>query len=719
MFKIRWVWAALVGLAMWSVIGTVLVSSGQPLVTDDTWLHWALGRAHAHLGPWLPEDPLLAQALGPPTPAAWLFDLGIFGVERTGGFTGLRVVHVLFVVAILGLAWALYRRARADFLLAGLAMLGFVSLSAYRLIQLRPHLLTLFAALALYALVIDRNRKPNFLRGVLAVLLLWLWANSHAGFLLGFLMLGVAGLSLIVSLPFRSAKAFQADGPRLRMWWAVGVVGGCASLLNPAGLEPHLAWFVAGEETPSLARVADEWVRFSAFRRPQSGLPPSPVVWSLQWLLMATTIAAGLYALRSWNQERREIAAGPAIDPALLGLALLSLALPFIAIRFLWLGIFPLLLFIQAERSLQERKFSSWHHARGWVLSSLSVVLAFAFFQAGPWGMMRGSLPASWTGYQQPYPSGKYHAQLIWMAQDAGLEGTAFADYHIANFAGAYLTPNIRMLINGTLNVAPDVMNANLPLRQRRGQREGEAFQELLDRHEIDLYFGIRLPQSAPNSRPRFNTTNHLENVEGWIPIFRNLTGAIYLRDHPRNQANLERVSAWYAEENVPFDPEGGFDLEQVIRKNRPWAIQQGLIPAHFDLMTRAAYGANQATRSRSRANLAAIYVALGLYENALQVDRMLLAENENAVRARRRLVWSLLQLGRYEEAAQEAGKLAAQPASDSLSRRIAKAADRVSRETDPEARSVIIAATPVFDGLDVPGITAQLAMPPIRPLPQ
>ena len=34
----------------------------------------------------------------------------------------------------------------------------------------------------------------------------------------------------------------------------------------------------------------------------------------------------------------------------------------------------------------------------------------------------------------------------------------------------------------------------------------------------------------------------HLERTDGWITLFRNLNGAVYLRNNDRNQANLDRV---------------------------------------------------------------------------------------------------------------------------------------------------------------------------------
>ena len=715
--RVQWIPTALALAAALALSASIVFAAGQPLVTDDAWLHWALGRAYAGQGPWLSGDPLLAQALGPPTPAAWLFDVALFYLEQQTGFWGLRMAHGIGVAGILILAWLTLRRVGATLPVASLGLIVFITLSAYRLIQMRPHLFTIAAALILHTLVIDRSTRPRLYKSACAVFLLGLWANLHAAFLLGLLMVGAATLGLLFAGLVRGRPLdFEADRRRLTHLIGVGFLGGLATLLNPTGLEPHLAWFIAGGDTPSLARVGDEWTPFAAFDLPLVGLPPSLLSWGLQWLLMLGTALVSVLALRGWRRMKAEDPTTQFIDPALLALSLLGLALPFVAIRFLWLGFFPFLLFVQAlGQSVRARPSA----LQSWTTAVLCVAGCAAFFSSGPWLMIRGSVPNSWAGYQRPYPGGKYHAQLIWMAQDSAIEGTGFAEYHLASFAGAHLTPQIKMLINGTLNVSPETMAANLPLRQRRGQTAEETFAELLDRNGIDFYFGIRLPQAPSNARPTFNTTSHLEGVPGWIPVFRNLTGSVSMRDHPRNQRNLERIADWYAEQDVPFDPESGFDVESVIRENRTWAINQGLIPLHFDQMNRAAYGMNRPTRTRTRANLASIYAALGLYDRAIEVDRMILAEDENAIRARRRLTWSLLRIGQYHEAVEVSQPLSRQPDFDRLSHQIAETAEKVSLEPDPEVRASMVANLPVFDSLDVPGITTQIVLPPARGLPQ
>ena len=708
-------------VAFAALAALLLAGVGQPLITDDAWLHLVLGRAYASHGPWLDADPMLANALGPPTPAAWLFDVALHGIEQTAGFTGLRIFHVALVAAILALAWTTFRRAAASAAGASLATTLFIALAAYRLIQLRPHLLAILAALLLYRLVLERDAPQSMARACAGVLLFLFWANVHASFLLAPALFGVGIVSLLAAMPLQRADGRPEALRRVRYLAAVGALGTLATLLNPAGLDPHLAWFVAGEGTPHLARVGDEWSRLDLLAWPRVGLPPSPLAWALQWALVLSTAGAIALALRSWRTLPAAGEAGrsdaPSIDPLLAGASVFALVLPLIAVRFLWLGLFPLLLALQAARTGGPRALRG--PAAGWIAAAATAAAAVGFFFHGTWPTIAATLPTTWAGYAQPYRAPKYHADLVWILQDAGVRGTLFTEYHVSGFASYHLAPQVRTLVNGTLNVSPEIMAANLPLRARRGERAGERFVDLLDRHAVDVYVGTRLPRVVVGGRPWLHTTRNLENAEGWIPIFRNLTGAIHVRDVPRNQDTLDRVAAFYEAEGVPFHRTTGFDPEQVIRESRPWAIRRAMIPAHFDTITSQAFrGGNTGERTRARQLLASIYVALGLYERAVELDAQRIASDPEAVFAARRLVWSLLRLGRFDEALEIVPTLEARPAADGLSHRIAEAAREAAALDDAEARAVRLAQLPVFTPGETVALTRNVLAPAARTPP-
>jgi len=678
-----------------ALAGLLLVAAGQPIFTDDIWWHLALGEAYAQQGPWLEEDPLLFTAPGPPAPAAWLADLALFGLGRCGGFAGLRIAHVLTVTAILALAWSLLRRASGSRIAASLGTGVFAALAAYRLVQLRPHLFTILAALLLYRLLIEDGAPPSRRRLVIAVGLLALWANLHGGFLLGPVLLAATLVGLLLAAPLRPPQHRPRDRARaMRLAAALGL-GLLATLANPNGLDQHLAYFAAGAETPALTRVADEWARLDPFRLPVANLPPSPLAWGLVWGLLAATPAAAVWAALRWRRRAGSDAKSE-VDPALVAVAGASLVALLVAVRFLWLGIFPLLLLASGCRSALGVRGAPRRTAP-WVAAAAALLLVPGFFRLGDWPMISRGLPLSWSGYAQPYSATKYFTHAVWLLEDAGLEGNLFNEYFMGGFLGFWLAPELRCFINGTLNVTKQTMDANRPIRERRGSEAGEDFLELLDRQRVDLFLGIRLPQVRNPNRPWFYTTGHLERVPGWIPVFRNLRSAVYLRANARNHANLERLAAYYAREEAPFDPRLGFDPARVIREAPTWAVEHGLVPIRFEQLATASHRMDPVRRRQARDRLASLYAALGLYEQAIQLDRRLLTSNPGAVAAGRRLVWSLLRLGRSAEALEAAEPLAEAAPTDWFSREIAAAARRYATLDDAGEAAALVARLPVF----------------------
>src|SRR5262249_32936467 len=140
-----------------------------------------------------------------------------------------------------------------------------------------------------------------------------------------------------------------------------------ATLANPAGHEQHLAYFVAGRESPALSDVVDEWVPLRLFAVPALGpTPPSPASWLVFWGVLLATLALTAVAWRAARSRASAEAPGPspALDPALVALAWLALLAARIAVRLEWLGIFPLLLCAQAWGSARgggaARRLHGW-----------------------------------------------------------------------------------------------------------------------------------------------------------------------------------------------------------------------------------------------------------------------------------------------------------------------------------------------------------------------
>ncbi len=670
--------AAGAGLALASAL---LLAVGQPILSDDLWLHLSLGQAYLANGPWLKGDPLLANPLGPPLPAAWGTDVVFAFVQQVGGFQALRLLHLLLVGALVGLVGSIVHRASRSPWVTVLATGAFITLAGYRLVQIRPHLFSMLALLILYRLLFEHRKAPSPKQIAGAVLVFGLWANLHASFVLGPILTaaGVGGILLAALLadPAQRKPARQRAGAIA----LAGVLGSLATLINPSGFEPHLAFWIAGEETPTLTRIADEWVPVDLFAWPKPRLPPAPLTWATLWLLWLSTPLLGL---ASFLQNRRPADSASeenetppdGLDPALVVMAGAALCAPLIAVRFAWLGVLPLIVLAQASRQFQDklrRRAPAKVGGLNWAGALASWALFAAFIQLGPWPMISGIMPRSLAAYAAPYPAAKYHAEATWMLADAELEGTLFGEYSAGGFYGYWLSPRIKTFLNGTLNVEPETIAANQPILERRGERPGESFGELLDRHGIDIFLGGHLPQKGRSDRPWYYTAAHLERTPGWTLVFRNLTSAVYLRDNPGNRENLARVARYYRRQGIPFDPERGFEVETVIAAEPEWAMGSGVIPIYFQDLLRRGSSPRSEENLVAANHLAMLFATLGLYEKAIDLDRTELEADPENLTTRRRLAWSLLRSGEFQRAAEIAAAL--EGSGDSLAETIFQAA--------------------------------------------
>lgn len=701
-----------------AIAAATIVLAGQPIYANDTWIHLALGRAFAEHGPWLASDPFLFTAPGPPSPAGWLGSVGIWFGYLIGGFTGLRGAHALGVLAILALAWRAARRAGASPTAASAALVGFVALSTYRLVQLRPDLFTIAATLALYPLVIAPASGPGPRRIAASALLSAIWANVHAAFLLGPLLVLTAGAGVLVAsfLPRRGiADEKSAEPARERRRAGRLAIAALsmtlASLVNPLGIRALLLYLEAGRSTAPLESIGDEWNPTNLLAWPIPFLPPTVAAWAICWLCIVGVACAAIFFLVERGKERYRHTGS--IDPALLAVAAAGLIAAVQASRFLWLGLFALALI----GTLLTRWATA--SARTGVAAALlfAIAAATAHFQVGDWPLVSRSMRAEGADFSVPFPSERFNAFAVWFLADSGVEGRIFNDYPMGGFMGFWLAPRLQMAWSGTMNVERASADANVAIAMRQPQREGEDFASLLDRSGIDLFLGLGFPIEPTPGRPIPCTVRHLEREPGWILVFRNLRSAIYLRRNDRNARNLTRITEYYERAGVPFDPERGFDVEKVIRKSTVWAFEHGVVPFDFEALIGSVRAGLREHRVDQEANrLAVIYAALGLYERALQIDRLIHREMPKDPISAWRILWNLVQLDRLDEAIRFAEEFEDRsPADQTANPRPWSTLIRQIRTAEAGARASLVAHLPALRPEQVDWLRQGIAIAPSR----
>jgi hypothetical protein len=460
--------------------------------------------------------------------------------------------------------------------------------------------------------------------------------------------------------------------------------------------------------------VADEWASVDLLTLPSAVIPPTPLAWLLVWiLLLGTTLVLARSLVRAKRAAHGSDESD--IDPALLAIAVVSLAGMLSAVRLLWLGIFPLLILAQASRGWRVRDPDS-SASSGWILAVLSLLLVSAFVRVGDWPLVSRAIHPAWYGLS--FSTIKYDTAAVWLLRDAEIEGNLFNDYTEGNFLAYWLRPRMGVFVNGSMNVPLEVMESRSAILDRRGAAPDESFASLLDRHDVDVFFGSGMPELATSVRTAPYTVAHLERTPGWLQVFRNMRGALYLRKNDKNVENLQRLTRYYARVGVPFDAERGFDPAAAIREANRWSVAHGLVPMSFSSLEGATRSLDPEQQIAARERLASIFALLGLYERSERLDRRRLRSEPDAIGPSRRLVWTRLHQGRYADARAAAEHLGAiAPADDTLSQILVSAAGIMRDLSDEEKRSVV-ASLPLLTQAGLRSVTADLAVVETRPPP-
>lgn len=232
--SIRWLIPSLGSvLALAALLNALLFRREHLFALDgDVGRHIRVGRTILEHGV-IPRVDLFShtRAGDPFVPYEWLAETLTALAEFGWGLAGVAVLSaLLYSVAVVGLYRAADELGAPRLLALPVALLGLLLQSVHLLP--RPHLFTTaFAAVFMVVLLrFARTGRPWTL-AALPVLML-VWANSHGGFLIGFVLL----VAFVTGALLRSPEF--ADGPNaVRPLVTVLLLCIVASLINPAGVE--------------------------------------------------------------------------------------------------------------------------------------------------------------------------------------------------------------------------------------------------------------------------------------------------------------------------------------------------------------------------------------------------------------------------------------------------------------------------------------------------
>jgi hypothetical protein len=230
----------------------LFVLAARPVVDPDLWWHLKTGQLILQNRAVFHADPFSFTRAGAPwLNHEWLSDVLMFVLYRAAGWAGLIVTFAAIITATFLLAF--YRCAGRRYL-AGLLTL-WAAIASIPLWDVRPQILSFFLASLLLVLHDRSIRRPNLLWW--AVPLMLLWANLHAGFALGVVLLAIflAGTSLDAIFGFESWPAAKS---RLRISSLVLITCVAVVAINPAGSK--LYWYpFATLRSASMQKYIAEW----------------------------------------------------------------------------------------------------------------------------------------------------------------------------------------------------------------------------------------------------------------------------------------------------------------------------------------------------------------------------------------------------------------------------------------------------------------------------
>ncbi len=640
---------AAAGLILTLAVAGLFVLVAAPIATSDFWFHAKIGETYAGEGPWPEAEPLLHTAhADAPVQHEWLFGVGAYALDTVVGLQGVRVTHVLAVVAILMLVGSLFYKESGSRAVACALTVVFIALAWRRLIQFRPDLVSIPAAFLLYRLLLQSAERPSWRRVGIACGICLVWANAHSLFAIGpaLLIAALLGIALqtIVSRGFMSPpSSARAQLLRARRLAAALLLICVVTLLNPRGVAQHLTFFSSSSNFAIWA-IADEWSPFTPFD--YAALGRGTMTSWLAWLL-ADAIMLGWLVAAIWGGVRfllrRSAESLRRVDPVLLGLGLSGIVAVLVSVRFLWMLTFTLLFLLRVFGVSREKRES--HQVKSQMQDWLAVIASAGLLVALP---VHGGvterialLPDGMGSYldQAWSPHGVHDPGVRFLAETQ-LEGRLYNRYTMGGYLAYRLAPRLRTFIDGrTEHYPPDVLSDYFHIANHAEVDPGETTLEALDRRGVDIYFGVGLPVAGAH----YYTTTALERAPGWLMIFRTPGHAIYLRANERNRANLRRVSDYYARVGVPFDALRGLDPNRVARESLDWAVDFGVLPAAIPQWQRDRGSDDPVLRYAALNSLGRTYALFGAYDEQISIDREASELMPRALEPRRRLVFGLL----------------------------------------------------------------------------
>lgn len=193
-------------------------------------------------------DPFSFTWLGKPwVPMEWLADVIYASTYRIAGYSGVSATVTLALIGLHAIVFFNATRCGMSAVKA-LTMLLATDVALIPMMLARPHVLT-WPILALWVTLLSRAGSQDQAPSIWWALLIMLWANLHASFVMGLAIGAVFGLEAIINSKNRK-RAF-------RQWAIFGLACIVAFCINPNGV--HALLYPLSFKDLQLVPLIDEW----------------------------------------------------------------------------------------------------------------------------------------------------------------------------------------------------------------------------------------------------------------------------------------------------------------------------------------------------------------------------------------------------------------------------------------------------------------------------
>lgn len=501
--------AGLLGIFSLVFAGMLALSAWRPLADPDFWWHLKTGELIVEGRALLAADPFnfTSKAFIADHQerlvlnAYWLWQVTAYGFYRLCGFSGIKLLNCLTLVATYAaIGWAMFRyRLR---LTLALPLLG-TSLFLYsQLYQLeRPQVMSFLCATLVVILCLDirRGARPSFwLFPLMAV-----WSNIHGGVVVGTALLGVFAVG--------SAWDCRRDRRRLTnilLWCAGGML---ASLASPVNFGIY-QW--------ALSMPASDGSRaIKEFASPFGVVVQSPWVCGGFLLLLTAHIAALCV-----NWRRRPLA-----DWLLSAFCLALGSMYMRNLAFVAVALVPMTACLLAEAFPSSR--IAWIRVERSVALAVIVMLLAANLATMKQGKAwRKEAWAEIDTAMNPYAVAEF-------LKSASLQGNLFNEYDWGGYLIWKLYPDCKFFIDGR-NFNRAVLEDYLKILKASLEEENGVpeYKQILERYRIDYVVQPNQMKSGLVQK----IMKYLLTEPGWQPIY--LDGqAFVLAKINANTANAVR----------------------------------------------------------------------------------------------------------------------------------------------------------------------------------